>query len=80
MANELTLQQKVKVITKLLESGIDTEKKIQKLEMETILKIKGITIPDMSIIIELQKSIKVGRVYSYLCGGKDEINKGENDG
>ena len=81
MANENTMQQKIKVITKLVEAGYDTEKKLQKLEMESILKIKGITIPDMSIIIELQKSVKAARLYSYLSGGKDEVNiKGEDNG
>lgn len=50
MPSEFTMQQKIKVITKLTESGYDTEKKLQKLEMENILQIKGITIPEMSII------------------------------
>ena len=49
MPSEFTMQQKIKVITKLTESGYDTEKKLQKLEMENILQIKGITIPEMSI-------------------------------
>ena len=81
MANEITMQQKIKVITKLVESGYDTEKKLQKLEMESILQIKGITIPDMTIILELQKSTKAGRLFSYLSGGKDNIDKqGENNG
>ena len=81
MANEITMQQKIKVITKLVESGYDTEKKLQKLEMESILQIKGITIPDMTIILELQKSTKAGRLFSYLSGVKDNIdNQGENNG
>lgn len=53
MPSEFTMQQKIKVITKLTESGYDTEKKLQKLEMENILQIKGITIPEMSIILAL---------------------------
>lgn len=80
MANEITMQQKIKVITKLVESGYDTEKKLQKLEMGSILQIKGITISDMTIILELQKSTKAGRLFSYLSGGKDNIdNQGENN-
>lgn len=80
MANETSMQQKIKVLTKLVDSGYDTEKKLLKLEMESILKIKGITIPDMGIIIELQKSTKSGKLYSYLGGGGDETAKrGEND-
>ena len=81
MPSEFTMQQKIKVITKLTESGYDTGKKLQKLEMENILQIKGITIPEMSIILALQKSTKSGKLYSYLCGGDDEVDKqGENNG
>lgn len=81
MPSEFTMQQKIKVITKLTEPGYDTEKKLQKLEMENILQIKGITIPEMSIILALQKSTKSGKLYSYLCGGDDEVDKqGENNG
>ena len=51
------------------------------IEMENILQIKGITIPEMSIILALQKSTKSGKLYSYLCGGDDEVDKqGENNG
>ena len=81
MPSEVTMQQKIKVITKLTESGYDTEKKLQNLEMENILQIKGIKIPEMSIILALQKSTKSGKLYSYLCGGDDEVDKqGENNG
>lgn len=40
--------------------------------MESILKIPGITIPDMSLIIELQKQTKANKLFSYLGGGTDE--------
>lgn len=81
MANEISMQQKIKVISKLVDSGVDTEKKLQKLEMESILQIKGITIFDMGIIIELKKSIKSGKLYSYLGGGNDDVDiKGDNNG
>lgn len=81
MPSEFTMQQKIKVIAKLTEYGYDTEKKLQKLEMENILQIKGITIPEMSIILALQKSTKSGKLYSYLCGGDDEVDKlGEANG
>ena len=40
--------------------------------MERILKITGITIPEMNLIIELQKQTKANKLYSYLGGGADE--------
>ena len=72
MKDKATFQNKVKVLNKLFDSGCDTEKKLQQLDMESILKIPGITIPDMSLIIELQKQTKANKLFSYLGGGADE--------
>ena len=65
-----TFQQKTKLMAKLFDSGCNTEKKLQQLDMESILKIPGITIPDMALIIELQK--ETNKLFSYLGGGTDE--------
>ena len=51
-----TFQQKTKLMAKLFDSGCNTEKKLQQLDMESILKIPGITMPDMALIIELQRN------------------------
>ena len=47
MKDKATFQNKVKVLNKLFDSGCDTEKKLQQLDMEAILKIPNITIPDI---------------------------------
>ena len=47
-------------------------KDLQKLTLENILEINGITIPEMSVITELQKQVKAGTLYSYLGGGENE--------
>ena len=76
MANKNTpLQQKVKVLTKLYESGCTTEKGLQALTMESILQVPGITIADMHIILELQKQTKANKLFSYL-GGDDNEQEG----
>ena len=72
MKDTFTLQQKTKFLSKLFDSGINTEKKLQQLDMERILKISGITIPEMNLIIELQKQTKANKLFSYLGGGADE--------
>lgn len=71
MKEKITFQQKVKVMNKLFEAGCDTEKKLQQLDMEGILKIQNITIPDMNIILELQKQVKTNKLFAYLGGGFD---------
>ena len=74
-SKEITTQQKFKVLTKLFENGCDTEKKLQELNMESILKIKNITIPDMAVIIEMQKHCKTHTLFSFLGGGVSEQPK-----
>ena len=72
MKDTITLQQKVKVLNKLFEAKCKTEKDLQGLSMESILKIPNITIQDMTIITELQKQIKANKLFSYLGGGGNE--------
>ena len=72
MANKTTFQQKTRVMNKLFEHGINTEKDLQSLSLEKILEIKGITIPEMTIITELQKETKAGKLFSYLGGTEYE--------
>lgn len=68
----LALQQKVKVLTKLFESGCKTEKDLKALNLQSILQIPDITVPDMTVITELQDQVAKNRLFSYLGGGTDE--------
>lgn len=72
MKDKFTFPQKVKVLNKLFDAGFNTEKKLQQLDMEGILKISNITIPDMTVILELQKQTKANKLFSYLGEGSDE--------
>ena len=64
------LQQKTKVIAKLSENGISTEKDLQAINIEHVLKLPNVTIGEMNIILEIQKASKSNRLYSYL-GSRD---------
>ena len=72
MKDSFTLQQKVKVLNKLFDAKCRTEKELQALDMESILKIPNITIQYMTVIMELQKATKANKLFSYLGGGNDE--------
>ena len=61
-------QKVIKVINKIFESGFTNEKDITGMTMDDILAIQGITIADIALINDLQKSIKVNKVISYLGG------------
>lgn len=66
MKDTITLQQKVKVLNKLFDAKCRTEKDLQGLSMESILKIPNITIQDMTVIMELQKSNQIGQAVLLL--------------
>ena len=61
-------QKAIKVLGKVFEAGFTDEKSIAAMTMDDILAIQGITIADISIINELQKSIKANKVISFFSG------------
>ena len=65
-------QKAVKVLNKILDAGFTDKKAIAAMTMDDILAIQGITIADIGIINELQKSIKANKVISFLGGDANE--------
>lgn len=68
-------QKAVKVINKVLDAGFTDEKAIAAMTMDDILSIQGITVAEIGIINDLQKSIKANKVISFLAEVQRE--KGE---
>ena len=65
-------QKAVKVLNKVLEAGFTNEKAISAMTMDDILSMQSITVADIALINDLQKSIKVNKVISFLGGAADE--------
>jgi len=63
-------QKTIRVLNKIFETGFTTEKEIIAMTMDDILGIQGITIADMAVINDLQKSIKTNKVITLLGGGE----------
>ena len=64
-------QKAVKVLNKIFEVGFTEEKAIAAMTMDDILSMQGITVADITLINELQKSIKGNKVISFLGGGME---------
>ena len=64
-------QKAVKVLNKVLEAGFTDEKAIAAMTMDDILSMQGITVADITLINDLQKSIKSNKVISLLGGGAE---------
>ena len=68
----MTVNQKaVKVLNKIFEGGFTDEKAISAMTMDDILSMQGITVADITIINDLQKSIKANKVISFLGGASE---------
>ena len=65
-------QKSVKVLNKVLEAGFTDEKAISAMTMDDILSMQSITVADIALINDLQKSIKANKVISFLGGAADE--------
>ena len=60
----------IKVLNKVLDAGFTDEKAIAAMTIDDILNMQGVTVADIGIINELQKSIKANKVISFLPGGR----------
>ena len=65
-------QKAVKVLNKVLEAGFTDEKAISAMTMDDSLSMQSITVADIALINDLQKSIKANKVISFLGGAADE--------
>ena len=61
----------VRALNKVLDAGFTEEKAIAAMTVDDILSMQGITVADITLINELQKSIKGNRVISFLGGGTE---------
>ena len=59
----------IKVLNKVLDAGFTDEKAIAAMTIDDILNMQGVTVADIGIINELQKSIKANKGISFLGGG-----------
>ncbi len=74
MADKASLQQKVKVMGKLFDAGVVSEKGLQEMSTGQMIGIDGITIPEIGVILEFQKNVKSNHLYSYLAEGRRITN------
>ena len=59
----------IKVLNKVFDAGYATEKEILAMSIDNILAIPNITVPDISVISDLQKAVKANKVITFLSGG-----------
>ncbi len=63
----------VRVVSRLIEMGITTEKAVTSLELKDALAIPGITVADLNAICNLQTAIKSKKLFEFFV----EVSKDE---
>lgn len=68
-------QKSIRLLNKVVSAGFDTEKKIEKMTMDDILSMNGITIVEAREINRLIKSVGEKRLLSFLVEEAKEPTK-----
>ncbi|MGM9683740.1 MAG: hypothetical protein ACI3XQ_09095 [Eubacteriales bacterium] len=70
----------LRLITRLVESDITSEKAVMALKLKDILSIPGITKQELTAICDLQDAIKAGSILAFLAVPEaKEIDKESTD-
>ena len=69
----------LRLITRLIESGITSEKQIMALKLKDILSIPNITKPELTALCELQEEIKSVGVLAFLAKPEAKESREENE-
>ena len=72
-------KQKLNTLNKLIDHGVNTEKKITAMGIQEIIAVPKITVPEIHIITELQDAIKTRSTIAYLAAAESETEKEKTD-
>ena len=72
-------KQKLNTLNKLIDHGVNTEKKITAMGIQEIIAVPKITVPEIHIITELQDAIKTRTTIAYLAAAEDEAEREKLD-
>lgn len=57
---------KLAILQQLYDAGVTDEKALAALDVNTILCLDGISIEDLRMMLEIQKQVKAGKLFSFL--------------
>ena len=69
----------LRLITRLIESGVTSEKQIMALKLKDILSIPNITKPELTALCELQEEIKSVGVLAFLAKPETKESREESE-
>lgn len=63
---------KLAILQQLYGAGVTDEKALAALDVNTMLCLDGISIEDLRMMLEIQKQVKGGKLFSFLGGQHEE--------
>ena len=69
----------LRLLVKLIESGITTEKAVTSLKLKDIISIPDISKQELSAVCDLQDAIKAGCVMGFLARSGEGSEESAND-
>jgi hypothetical protein len=69
----------LRLLVKLIESGITTEKAVISLKLKDIISIPDISKQELSAVCDLQDAIKAGSVMGFLTKSSESSEESAND-
>ena len=67
----------LRLITRLVESGITSEKQVMAMKLKDILSIPNITKQELTAVCDLQDAIKAGSLLAFLAVPETKDDKAE---
>ena len=68
----------LRLITRLVESGITSEKQVMAMKLKDILSIPNITKQELTAVCDLQDAIKAGSFLAFLAVPEEKDDKAES--
>lgn len=65
---------KLAILQQLYDAGVTDEKALANIDINTLLCIDGISIEDLRMMLEIQKQVRAGKLFSFL-GEQPKENK-----
>lgn len=66
----------IRILTRLIDAGYDTEKAIASMTLDDIIALEIANKNDMAVLNGLIKSVKANRVVTFLASGSEPEQKG----
>lgn len=65
------LQKKLKILEKIIRTGVKTEDDFKKITPKDLMQIDGLSFNDINTVNLLQENIKNGTLFSFLADGSE---------